>query len=410
MKTYVFMTYSIRVAGGVQCYLAGKASYLESKGWNVIIFSADYPNKKQKCLIPYLDKFLKYCNLYIGNAPHLFPKSITNNGVQIMRRMVEKTGVTDDDTVIVESHDDTYALWGELLAEKLKGRHIFFTMNEVFSGPGFCYQDKIDFFKFKLQRKEMWAPYTALCRLFDGTIQISKDDELLALLNEAPYQDVRNKSVDNLERCDYNICHIGRCEKNYVSYAFHGVGEFAGAHPDKSVQLVIVGNAEARRALLDEEKTKHPNLKITELGYLHPLPKDLIKKVDVVLACSGSARHSLEEGALVIVADAESDQSNGILGYETNSSIYEDVDSVRSSFSDALERALVLRVQEKMEFKYPRQETVEECVEQNFQLLNRATPELEYYDEADIVDGKHSIKKTLKLICGLGYNFVRRYI
>lgn len=405
MKTYIFITNGIRVAGGTQCYVASKARYLESKGWKVHVFSSGFSNSKQKCLIPYLDKFIPECNVLIGSAPHKLPNFLVRLGIKQMSSFVKKSHIPSEE-VIVESHEDTYVVWGEMLASVLNAKHFFITMNEEFRGPKFLYQDKIDFFKFKYFRREIFGSDAVLKRLFDGVLEIMDNDSLFPWVNEEPFQDVEYESVARIELADYNICHIGRSEKKYVQYAIEGVGVFAGNHADKKVQLLMVGDASCRRELIDNEKRSHPNLIITELGFLHPLPKDLLKKSDVVIACSGAARHSVEEGALVIVADAESGMSNGLLGYETTTSIFASSNDVNTSFSDSLERALITKVYLHMEYKFPPKKSVEDCTKQNFKLLEGSAQEREYYDTKELLKGKKDFVLSAKIMVCLCLNTV----
>lgn len=149
---------------------------------------------------------------------------------------------------------------------------------------------------------------------------------------------------------------------------------------------------EINRILLENE-----NLVVRELGYLHPLPLSLYEKVDVVIAGSGSARHSCEEGAIVIVADTETRMSDGILGYETLNSVYKSDDSVCSDFSDALERVFVEKVQLNLPYRFPPKLGVEKQTEQHFELFNMSDRKYEYYDEKKLVEGKRNWKFVVKI-------------
>ena len=50
--------------------------------------------------------------------------------------------------IYIESQSEVTALWGELLAEKLRARHVCFNCNELFRGPKKYYEENINFIRF----------------------------------------------------------------------------------------------------------------------------------------------------------------------------------------------------------------------------------------------------------------------
>ena len=172
-----------------------------------------------------------------------------------------------------------------------------------------------------------------------------------------------------------------------MPYILQDVGKFASAHPDKSIQLIIVSSMESHLDLINRIKYDNTNLYINEIGLLHPIPKDLYTKLDVVIAGSGSARHSCDEGALTIIADPETNKSNGLLGYDTLNSIYKDDDSVESDFCEALERVLVRKENAGLKNRWPKSKGIEYCVQQNFELFSHSPKERQYYDENKLLEG-----------------------
>lgn len=395
MKTYIFLTFSLADVGGGQCYLAAKARYLETQGWKTIIISAT-DRKKRNCPIDYLNKYLPYSVQELRYQIYELHPFLVKRGIDKILKNIGRINSNDD--IIIESHTDRAVLWGEIVAKRLRARHIFIAMYEKYRMPNQNFTNKIEFYKFKMNRGELLCSSLTANRLFDGYQTYKKEDIEEVIIDEAPVQDVNNIKVDALHRYDYNICYIGRTQKSYVPHIIKGVGEFSGKHRDKQIQFVIVGQSELQRELIDTVKNNNKNLIVTEVGSLHPLPKTLYSKIDVVIAGSGSARCSAEEGAVTIIADTESDKSLGLLGYDTNESVYKTKDSVIISYSEALERVLIRKEHKTMPFIYPPPMGVAKCTAQNFKLISKAKKNLEYYDEKKIREGKLSPKANMLLI------------
>lgn len=395
MKKYVFVTMNIKRAGGVQCYLAAKTKYLESIGWNVNVFFCT-DKTKNPCLIESLNKYLPNNIIWLGLPPFMYPRFVVKKVLGKMVSIMSKT--LEEDEIIVESHDDVTSQWAELLSSKIGARHFFYTMNEYYRGKGKYYEEQIGFYAFKFKRREILSSKKALSRLLDGYVEVTDENAgEQAIIDEAPVQDVESPIVDNLKRADWNICYLGRGNKPYVKNIINGVGTFAGLHQNKEIQFVLVGDFDMHHPLLDQILKKHSNLVVSELGFLFPLPRKLYQKIDVFIAGSGSARHSAEEGALVIVPDPETKMANGLLGYETLESIYQGNDSILTTFEEALDRVLVEKVQYNLPNRNPERIGVEKCTQQNFELFSKSERKKEYYPEDKLLEGRIELKKIFNI-------------
>lgn len=397
MKYYIFITSSIKGVGGNQCYIAAKAQYLESQGWTIHVFNPTYHSKKIKCPIDYMNKFLDDTIETLGVPPFKNPQLFVD---WTLNKMLKRIGpIKTDDEIIIESHDDSSSQWGELIAPQIHARHYIYLMTEVYRGPGKSYLEKIEFYDFKYRRKEMLGIPMTFNRLFEGMRTVSDNDlSGLLMLNESPIQDVNNSQIDNLTKKDFNICYIGRGSKPYVKNIIQGVGNFAGKHTDCSVQFIIVGDLDSHRSLINKVLSNNTNLNCVELGLLHPIPKSLYNKVDVVIAGSGSARHSAEVGALVIIADPETKMSNGLLGYETLNSIFQDKDSVVTSFCDALERVLVEKCYIGKKNRFVPGPSVEECAQNSFNIYSLSDRSFTYYDKNEMLRGRKDYNAVLRAL------------
>lgn len=406
MKYYIFLTSSIKGVGGNQCYIAAKAKHLENNGWIIHVFNPSYHSKKIKCPIDYMNKYLDDTIETLGVSPYKNPKILVD---WTLKKMVKRLGhIEIDDEIIVESHDDTSSQWGELFASHIHARHYIYLMTEVYRGKGKSYLEKMPFYEFKYQRKEILGCLMTFNRLFEGIRTISINDIPGSLvLNEAPIQDIPNEKIRAIRRKDYNICYIGRGTKPYVQNIIQDVGLFANNHKNSTVQLLIVGDCACHTNLLSNIISDNENLNCVELGLLHPIPLSLYQKVDVVIAGSGSARHSAEAGALVIVADPETKLSNGLLGYETLNSVFQDKDSVVSSFKDALERTLVDKCYIGKQNRFVSEPTVEECTRRNFKLYSFSDRTFNYYDSNELLNGR---KDFFAVLCALANNYFPSFV
>lgn len=393
MKHYIFLSY-ITGAGGVQCYVASKAKYLEECGWHVLVFS---PYTTEKCLIPYLSKFLGCEISNLEFQPHRLPYFIVNKTLSKIEEMVGT--IQKDDITIIESWNSSSALWGELLAIRLQGRHFFWTANEYYRYKGQSYEEKIDFYKFKMDRGEILATNHSINKLFEGYRKYDVGSFLEHKITENPIQEYKNEKVDGIARKDWNICYIGRSQKPYVPNIINGVRKFASQHEDKTIQFIMVGETVSIRSLLEEVKL--PNLIIIELGDQFPLPLSLYSKADVIIAGSGAARHSADEGALVITVDSETLNSHGLLGYDTNESISirgYDESVLNLTFEEALERALVNQTWRQLPNKWVKSPSVAECTTIQFNIIDNADKELRYYDIKKLLKGSVDVKAVSRIL------------
>lgn len=191
-------------------------------------------------------------------------------------------------------------------------------------------------------------------------------------------QDV-NVDIDALPKFDWNICHIGRAIKDYVPYVIKGVGELAKRHPDKKVQLLMIGNASERMALMKRTFSGLTNIRVTSFGDVVPIPRVLFSKIDVVCAISQSARFAANEGVLTIVGNANHpEKTPGVLGYDTEEQIYGEP---TFTYVEALENVLVKKLYDGKKYSLPKLRPAEESYNNFWTIVKNADPKKEYYVE-----------------------------
>lgn len=384
--------------GGCQNYISGKSAYLEECGWDVFVLYAGIRNC-ESCAFPQLEKY------EFGNIPQLrwvpgeLPTVLQGNVLRKMKKKVTKYEESYDITVI-ESHDDKTALWGELLARDLQAKHMCFNCNELFRGRGKFYERYIDFFLFKHSRKELAGiSAESLNNLFQGYKVVSTEENYTFY---AAYpdsvQNMGNEFVSKIKKCDWNICYIGRIQKSYVENILNDVAVFAKMHRNKTINFVFVGDVKARKELINEIFINISNVKLTFLGDMVPIPRELFSIIDVVIAGSGCAICAAAENVPTIIPDPENGKSNGLLGYETQSYLYNDGKCKQSTFDVALERVLVKKIHTELTFEFEFPQKSSYYYDQHMKFIEESDDSFSYYNTEDICKNKMNLSTKVKRI------------
>ena len=386
MKTYIFLTIDILNFGGTQMYVSSKAEYLEKNGWNVLVLFSSY--SYGNCIIPSLNKFRNGLVQGLNIPSFLWPEFMY---YKILHKILGLIGdVSKNDEIIIESHDDSTAVWGEIIAEKIGAKHVFILMNEIFHGNRKYYEDKIDFYFFKLKRREIGGLESSFRQLFKDYKEISKANIQEFIIDENPIRSIHNKKVEDIVKLDWNICLISRPEKGYVTTIIKEVFFFSKKHNDKKIQFILLGDQERYSQIIEKEGCIPSNLNIIILGIVVPIPKSLFSKVDVFIAGAGSARSVTYEGGLVIVPDSQNFLSNGLLGYDVIDAIYNEDGNQQRSIAEELERVLINKVYNNMPFNFP-YKNVEACTNQNFEFIYSSERKKEYYGELKLLKSNKSL-------------------
>lgn len=394
MKKYVFVTFNICYMGGVQCYLEGKVKYLKETGWDVKVIYGDL-NMYGKTLFPTLNKYMDSRVLGLSLPPYDMPSALYERTIRKCLRIIGDT--SDCEEVIIESGNSIQALWGELLAAKIGAKHIFLTMNENYRSPGSQYAKMIDLFVFKYKRGEILGVKEMLTKLFVGTELEDYPFVDNVIIDEDPIADVDNPKVDSLSRKDWNICYLGRADKVYVDTIIKQVARFAKAHGSKSIHFIIIGDFTLKQDLLNKVFRPLENVTLSLLGEMVPVPRALYSKIDVMIAGSGSARHSAYEGKPIIVPDCYSCNSMGIYGYQTTQSLYEEDTTQQVSIFESLEDVLVKQIHLNMSFSVPPQQTPEICTIDNFKQIQKSDKKKEYFPIMEKVVCNNNLYNIAKL-------------
>ena len=351
MKRYIIMSYDIHVVGGCQNYIYGKSDYLEEHGWKVFVLFAGV-NSKRFAFKP-LSRFGD------GNIPELdwipaaLPRSIQKFAINKMVNIVSPGGNVYDETII-ETHFDKVDLWGAVLARELGAKHVCFNCNELFRGPDKYYDRYLDYYWYKYDRKELYGiTPEALNNLFNGYNNFNDiKTKIFQASSPAAVQNVDSVEVDVIPTSDWSICYIGRILKNYVDNVIKDVALFAAEHKEKKINFVIVGEISPKEQFIKGVFLETKNVNLVPLGNQVPIPRSLMRKVDVIIAGSGCAVAVVKENRPIIIPNPETCLSNGLFEYENSSPILLEEGRECESFKTSLERVLVEKVHTKMEKKF----------------------------------------------------------
>lgn len=272
--------------------------------------------------------------------------------------------------IIIESHTDYFAEWGELLAEKLNAKNICYLLDEQLE----LYGAK-EFLYFKYRRNEVAGiTDSSVERLFAGYAPLIKENNhKLSASHSSQAEEYYWDAIEKIQRCDWNIGYVGR-SKQYVDNITKNIAIFADRYPDKTINVIILGEILDLRILEDKK-----NVICTKLGFKFPIPKSFFRKLDVAIAGAGSATLCCREHVPTIVADAGTTNAAGILGYTVSSSIF-NPESDRT-YCEWLEDILVDKKLEKMKqiYEMPKID-VNKVYQEHMEFIYKSEQSHEYFD------------------------------
>ena len=304
-KTYIFVAETIYGLGGSQRYILDKSKWLINQGWDVHFVYSSLG-----------DEILDFGCVTAYHFPLLMcrPAYVPNRTVaKLIERL--KKNLNAGGRVVVESSSYDYAFWGELIAKELEAKHFIFDLDEV---PPRLSRDEIEYFRFKLERGEL-ACITTSClrRVFpEMTEQELGQYILVAYMGDAvedfPFD------TNSLPKADFRIGLVSRLDKNFVPDVFNEVARFCRDFPNLRINFLVVGdtsNETLSRSLFSTVENID-NLLVTRFGFMTPIPRALVKSLDLAVAKSGCAWACARVGVPTAVYSMDTDEAMGILGVD----------------------------------------------------------------------------------------------
>lgn len=373
MKKYIILLGAIRNVGGAQAYTANKLKYMEEKGWEPhAFFFVD-----GEITINYL---LRFKNNYIPELQNEIKYSTAQQIANAVNRISSVVGHADE--IVIESTILFLSFWGEYIAEKMNARHIVFILEEELRR---ITRREAAFFDFKLQRNELvFGSQRRLLQLFRFYYHLKYRKYHQSLLpfcsNVVDYAPA--KIPDEL-LCShsYKILTIGRLLKPYIKPMFKAIKSFAEKYPQKRFSLIVIGG-DADGNLENETKELFchlTNIDVHMMGYVYPIPYDLIKIADVAIASSNSVLVSANEGIPTIVVDAYDFKAIGIYGITTNNLLHR-THEPKTPIVDLLDDVLNKKEYPKVLSQHHEQQDLSIYFEPHVKFLEEASKEKAYYN------------------------------
>lgn len=370
-KKYVFLAVTLGNMGGIQMFISNKVAFLEKNGWEVYVF---YSNHNGEILIDNLKKYKdNYCPVLSQNIAGINKSIIESSISQI------SDGVGLADRIIVETLLVPMTYWGELLAKKMKGQHIVDFLEEEFKNPT---KRQASFYEFKLKRWEcLNASDTALRKWFGDKYKEEYreyQNEMVPICSNV----IGDSStiVESFPKVDFNILCVGRLRKPYILPMFNEVSKFIKVHTEKTFNIIIVGGSPdgSVESKINELLRPFPNINVYQLGYLYPIPANLIDIADVGISSSNSVFTTAERGIPTISVDGADFDAIGVYGHTTTNTLFRTTEP-KIKISILLDDILIKN-------KYPRKSiefnsnNVYEALKPQIDFLSRSTDDGVYYD------------------------------
>ncbi|MBR3960007.1 MAG: hypothetical protein IKJ81_08190 [Bacteroidales bacterium] len=398
--TYIFLTPEIGSMGGSQMYVCNKSIYLRSLGWDVKI-----------CYFTKSDVFIKRMHDF---ETYYFPELAW--GVQfylpcrvkkIIKDIVISLGL-DDNNIIVESCLFHLAFWGEMLASKLKAKHIIDFLEEGIPD----YSPRVArFIEYKLFRWEcMNASEASLKRIFKNYYkpEYKKYEFVMDFYcSNVSYDldnttDTYNNILDTFNRekqTDRTILSIGRLDKPYIYEMVNQILLFSRNHKNLSISLIFIGGSPDGKVEKDIKKitSEVSNIKLHLFGYVYPIPSQIVKFANIAIASSNSVLVSYNLGIPTIAVDANDYYALGLYGEDTYNKVFRK-DEKKIPISYYLEKVLINN-----DYKSPssviaeksEQELLDEHFKDQIYFIERTNNDGSYYNVSSIIPFVRNIRGLL---------------
>ena len=338
MKLYIFLTTLIRGIGGGHIYTLNKIHYLRGLGWETRFLHADV--KTGNIVIEELQQYEQFGEHHLQRPPYMFSSS---KQISVLDHLVKLLNLRQAyEEIVIESQTIDCALWGELLAKRLKAKNFVFLLGELQRTKN---EEVYNFWKFKLARKELYGiGKNSLKALMSGwnVSGLCLDYNLYAYCSNS-LADIKFKEMEKLPKADYTIGMIGRIDKIFVEYSLTKILEFAKIHYDKHFLVLLIGGTTNRKKAqkIKERVERNKNVACFITGLIYPIPVELVRKPDVFISTSGSCNVSHDLGKLTISCDIHDFQPIGILGITTQNIMSRSSDEPPLLLENLLEEILI---------------------------------------------------------------------
>ncbi|MBE5754584.1 MAG: glycosyltransferase family 4 protein [Clostridiales bacterium] len=382
MRKYIFLSTVVSGIGGGQIYAKNKAKYLLNKGYEVLAIS--YHGDKNENI----DFLKQYVFAEIEHLPSAYSVSKQR---KIIDKIIFCIHPNSNDEIVIESNNMLCALWAEMIAERLKCKHIIFSISE----RNAVNDDMAKFLEFKFNRGELAtiAPRT-FSELFEKSSVVK--NETIPVMNAflgdniADYYDER---LDLIQKKEFNFCIIGRAGKSYVKFACEQIVEYCKKHPQMSFSLGLVSKFEDEKETLEMNRkfTQVKNLTVYQLGYFSPMPKKLFSIFDLYIGGAGCASLCYRQKCLTLALDMSDSMPLGLMGYDVLKT--SDYALKGITYENCFDSVIFTKEYQQKEYIPAIRRTSEEAFAVHDAFLNASVNDKYYFKVSNI---KASIKAKIK--------------
>ncbi|MBE5850684.1 MAG: glycosyltransferase family 4 protein [Lachnospiraceae bacterium] len=296
--------------GGAQVYVHNKLDYLKKNGWNVDIYTG-------RNGFPVINEMNEYAgNFYPELNEYPFHTSIRRKNEILDRICGEYDSYSQ---IIVESNKLPYAVWGEIAAQKMNAKHLFFCLDEEFN-PN-CMDWEYAFLNYMHKRKSLAGiEHSSLKRMFKDYKAVSDEEAYSLYASDENIQAdiVYEEQLPDKDENTVCIGFISRLDKSNVITVIDEIIRYAEELQEVNVVFILIGDA-PDTSLKKEIKQRLDginNLIAILTGFLYPVPKKIMDYVDVFVCSSGAALATAMVGKITVTTDVVYGKALGIMGYD----------------------------------------------------------------------------------------------
>lgn len=378
MKTYVFIIRRICNITGAQQYVYNKMQYLESQGWRVLIFSS----MKGEILI---DGFKKFEHLILPSL-YLSPVCYRKSEVErTISRITDEIGDYDPDNTIIESDASQRAVWAEIIASRLKCRHLCMLVQEKYKRTA---PDSLT--RFKYDRHELSCiTKDGVRMLFGVKVEEVRPDAYFVAKSTNVVREAPDRYSEMLDaNADFSFGSLGRLGKPYVAHVVDAFRRYALSHPDKRFNVVFIGDSTeaGKKDQIRKQFEELPNVHLVMTGNVYPVPRSFAQKIDVFVSTAGASGATYNAGFPTVKVHPLTGEPIGVIGLDYmpgEKSMYESMQG--GSVEDCIDKALT----QKSQIRFTNdakayEEKMKEEFERQLTFINY-TDKKEYYPEKKLM-------------------------
>ncbi len=238
--------------------------------------------------------------------------------------------------------------------------------------------------------------------LFRNDPSINDDNSYwLSSLCQNVVSDENTEAITEFPKVDYTLCTIGRLDKDYVLEAARAYTHVASAHPEQKFNCVFIGGSETgKEKEIRELFNGCTNINLFMLGYIYPIPKALLREMDLFVSSAGSAGVSYNIDKPTISIDCHDLKAIGVLGYTTRRCLNRD-DEPKQEIDSLIEKILFQNYL--AEFNYVEKIKADnmKVMDTHLDFLKASCGISEYYDILSLSpSGNDRYKKVIAKIIG----------